>query len=461
MSQPQPNKSVLRLAAPLIFSFILRDAFGWVDMIFASDLRNAAGENVASIAAIGVTGPLMMLMIACWVGSSNALTSRMAAAMGARQDAKVDQLLHATKRLIWGLIGTFALLASVIWFHAELWGLDAEATEQFRIYGTVVLLGSSFTTFWTILPDSIVKAHHDMRSTMMAGIASSLLNVVLNAIFVYVFGWGIFGIAFATVLGRLGGLAYAVRVANRHESRRRAEATGEDMSLAPRPIRYLLTLAVPSGLSFVLMGLEGMVINKYLTYLPNGTTNVAAFGLIDRAGRSLSMPMIALGVAMLPLAARCWGAGDTNGIRRELNTGLRVVLIYGVVFVLPVVWFAAPAFAHAMAEKPEFEEATRLGLRWLPLGVILGSPLFLLRTTFEGMQKPLPGLASSVARAVLLSVPMGMAGAYYAETLGITPIEGLVLGMSAGSGIASIGMWIWIRAWFRRCSPAQPAQPIQ
>lgn len=446
------------MAAPLIFSFILRDAFGWVDLIFASDIRNASGENVASIAAISVTGPLMMLMIACWVGSSNALTSRISAAMGAQQDAKVDQLLHATKRLIWILIGTFALLACVIWFFAELWGLDAEATEQFRIYGTVVLLGSSFTTFWTILPDSIVKAHHDMRSTMWAGIASSVLNVALNSLFVYAFGWGIFGIAFATVLGRLGGLVYAVRVANRHERKRRAEASGEDGSLLPAPIRSLLTLAVPSGLSFVLMGLEGVAINKFLAYQEDGTTYVAAFGLIDRAGRSLSMPMIALGVAMLPLSARYFGAGKLSEIRGELNSCLRVVFAYGILLVLPVVWFAAPSFAHFMAEKPEFEEATRLGLRWLPLGVILGSPMFLLRTTFEGMQRPLPGLAGSIARAVFLSVPLGFAGLIYAAHLGITPIEGLILGMSAGSGIASIGMWIWIRAEFRRCTAIRPIQ---
>jgi len=461
MSQPQPTKSVLRLATPLIFSFILRDAFGWVDMIFASTLPGGEEVNAAAVAAIGLTGPFVMLMIACWVGSSNALTSRISAAMGAGQDAKIDQLLRATHKIIWSLIALFTALAAAIWYGAELWGLGEEATRQFRIYGTVALLGSSFTTFWTILPDSIVKAHHDMRSTMWAGIASSVLNVVLNALFVFVFEWGILGIALATVIGRLGGLLYALRVAKRHEQKRRSESTESDPSLLPRPVRNLLSLAVPSGLSFVLMGLEGLVIYKFLAAQPDSTSNVAAFALIDRAGRSLSMPMIALGVAMLPLSARMWGAGNMDGIRRELNNGLKLMMLYGLLIVLPVVWLAGPSFAHAMADKPEFEAATRLGLRWLPLGVILGSPMFLLRTTFEGMQKPLPGLAGSALRAIVLSVPLGIAGLLLAPRMNLLPIEGLVLGMSAGSGIASIGMWIWIRAWFRRCHATRDVQAIQ
>ena len=451
MSRPDSKQSLLQLAMPLVLSFVLRDAFGWVDMIFASRLPGDQASNDAAIAAIGLTGPFQFLMIACWVGSSNALTSRISAAMGAGQDAKFDQLLRSVRTLIFVLVGVFASIAAVIWYGAHLWGLDPELEREFRIYATVLLAGSSVTTFWSILPDSIVKAHHDMRSTMWAGIASSVLNVALNYVFVFEFGWGVFGIAFATVLGRLGGLIYAVRVANRHERRRRAESTGEDASLLARPIRDLLILAVPSGLSFALMGLEGMAVNAILNEQPNSVSNLAAFALVDRAGRSLSMPIIALGVAMLPLAARKWGAGDVAGIRTELNSGLRLAGIYGLVLVLPVVLLFAPAFARELTEEATATEALRQSLRWLPLGVVLGSPMFLLRTTFEGMQKPMPGLAGSALRAVVLSVPLGYLGLRVAPDFGLLPLEGLVLGMSTGTGLASLAMWVWIRAWFGRC----------
>jgi len=445
---------VLRLALPLVVSFLLRDAFGWVDMLFAAHLPGAAAQSDPAVAAIGLTGPFQFLMIACWVGTSNALTSRIAAALGAGQDAKIDQLLRAARRIIHALGGTFLLLATVIWFGAAHVGLEPETARQFQIYGTVLLAGSGLTTFWSILPDSIVKAHHDMRSVMWAGIASSILNVVLNAVFVYVFGWGIFGIALATVIGRLGGLAYALRIAARHE-RRRAEARGEDPALFARPVHTLLAMAIPSGLSFALMALEGFAVNAFLKEQPESTSNLAAFALIDRAGRTLSMPIIALGVAMLPLAARLWGSGDVDGIRRELRTCLRITAIYGLLIVVPLTLLASPAFARALLDQGSVDSA-RLALRWLPIGVIVGSPMFLLRTTFEGMQRPLPGLAGSAARALLLSVPLGYAGLLLAPHAGLVPLEGLVIGMSVGSGLASLGMAIWIHLWFKRCGRHLP-----
>ncbi len=445
------QKSLLQLAGPLVLSFVLRDAFAWVDMLFAANLPGPQASNDPSVAAIGLTQPFQFLMIACWVGTSNALTSRLSAAMGAGQDAKFEQLLRSAWRMVFVLVGAFALIAAGIWFGAGLWGLDPEPERQFRVYGTVLLLGSSVTTFWSILPDSIVKAHHDMRSTMWAGIASSVLNTVLNAVFVFVFGWGILGIALATVLGRIGGLAYAVRVANRLEAARRGESAGTDPTLALKPIRDLLAIAVPSGLSFALMGAESMAINKILAARPDATSVLAAFALVDRAGRSLSMPIIALGVAMLPLAARKWGGGDVAGIRRELVGGLRLAGIYGVAFVLPVVWLFRGPFASVMSDEESTREALVLALRWLPLGVVLGSPMFLLRTTFEGMQKPMPGLAGSVLRAVVLSVPLGWLGLRYAPEVGLAPLEGLVIGMSTGTGLASLAMWVWIRGWFARC----------
>ncbi|NIL99693.1 MAG: hypothetical protein GTN89_01755, partial [Acidobacteria bacterium] len=81
----------------------------------------------------------------------------------------------------------------------------------------VLIGGSAFTTFWSIIPDSLVKAHQDTRSTMWAGIWTNVINVGLNTLFLFVFGWGIFGIALSTVLGRIGGLVYSLARARVHE----------------------------------------------------------------------------------------------------------------------------------------------------------------------------------------------------------------------------------------------------
>ncbi|HET9480566.1 MAG TPA: MATE family efflux transporter, partial [Candidatus Polarisedimenticolia bacterium] len=197
---PPAPRGILPLAGPLIFSFWMRSLFSLVDTIYAATLGDAA------VAAVGLAIPLEFLMIACWVGVSTGLTSTLARAIGARDEPSVRGLLDAGARIVRWLIPCFVGLGGLVFLAAPRLGLDPEVARQFAIYGSVLVAGSAISSFWSILPDSIVKAHHDTRSTMWAGVWSNVLNVGLNTLFTFVFHWGIFGIAFSTVLGRFGGL---------------------------------------------------------------------------------------------------------------------------------------------------------------------------------------------------------------------------------------------------------------
>ncbi|MDF1797989.1 MAG: MATE family efflux transporter [Planctomycetota bacterium] len=435
---------ILRLAGPLVLSFWFRSAFQWVDTIYASTL-DQVGD--ASIAAIGLTLPFEFLMIACWVGCSNALTSRLAAAMGAGQGERISQLEAAARRLTWGLSGLFVLVALAVYAVTPYLGLEEQLAGQFRIYGTVLLAGSAFTTFWSILPDSTVKAHQDTRSTMWAGIASTLTNVVLNTLFVFVFHWGIAGIALATVLGRFGGLAYALHRARLLEEARRAGGGFEVPGLFPRPIRALLVLALPAGLSFVFLSLESFAFNGLLAkadrFLPgaDATSLLAGWSILDRAARFLVIPIIAIGVAVLPLVAHLSGSGDFARMRRELRTAGLASLAYVLVCVVPLAWFLGPSIAAWLTDSPAAREAAISGLRWIPLAVLLGAPVFLLRPTFEGLQLPRPGLAVSALRSLVFVPVLAGLGFTQGGHLGLDAIGGLVLGLALGAGLASLVAW--------------------
>ena len=165
------------MAAPLVVSFWMRAAVTLVDTVFASFLGDAA------VAAIGLTIPLEFLMIAAWVGLSTGLTSVLSRAMGSREHATVEQHLRVGRRLVWMVSPLFTILGLAIWILAPRLGLEPDPARSFQIYGTVLIGGSAFTTFWSIIPDSLIKAHQDTRSTMWAGIWTNLINVSLNTLF--------------------------------------------------------------------------------------------------------------------------------------------------------------------------------------------------------------------------------------------------------------------------------------
>jgi Na+-driven multidrug efflux pump len=441
------KSQLLPLALPLVISFWLRSAFAWVDTIFASLLADDSGFAIgdASIAAIGLTLPLDFLLTAFWVGTSNGVTARLAAAIGAGRGDEVAQIKAATYKIIFGLCGFALITAVVIWFSAEKLGLDPVVAKQFKIYASVMMLGSAFTSFWSILPDSLVKAHHDTRSTMWAGLCSSVTNLTLNAIFLFVFKWGIFGIAFSTVLGRIAGFVYASARARHHEQLRMAKPSQQVPGSDSKPVRKILLLAVPSSLTFVLMGFESFAINGILKDTVDSVSSLAAWSIFDRSVRFLTMPIIAASVAMLPLVARLSGENKISNIRFELFAGVRASLIYAVAFVTPLVFIVGPHIANALSDSEATRNATLEVINVVPLAIIGMAPFLLMRATFDGLQRPRPGLIASSIRSFFCVVPLAVIGSKYHATLGLSQIQAISLGFIAGLVLSSLGFWLWTK----------------
>ena len=440
MSRALASDSVLRMSAPLVVSFWMRAAVTMVDTVYASVIGDSA------VAAIGLTIPLEFLMIAAWVGLSTGLTSGLSRAMGARADVQITQYLRIGWRLVATMTPLFIVAGVAIWFGAPRLGLEADAARSFQIYGTVLIGGSAFSTFWSIIPDSLIKAHQDTRSTMWAGIWTNVLNVALNTLFIFVFHWGIFGIALSTVLGRFGGLAYALARARRHESVRLAAAArrpGGEPDAAP--YRAVLRLALPASLTFGLMATESGLINALLATVSDATEALAAYSVYYRVILFALQPIIATSVAMLPYAARRHGAGDCAGIRRGLREAGVAAALYSLFVVGPVLLLAAPWLARLLSESPTTMRYATFALRTVPLACLASVPFLLSRPVFEAMQRDKPGLVMALLRYAVLTGPFAWLGLIGARHLGQPPIYGLIVGTLVAGTLSSALFQLWLR----------------
>ena len=457
MSQREPT--LFQMSAPLVVSFVMRAAFTFVDTIYAATIGDSA------VAAIGLTVPFEFLMIAIWVGMSTGLTAALSRSMAAGEGDKIEQYLSAAWRMGWIVSPVFIALGAVIWFAAPQYGLSDEVYDSFRVYAAVMLVGSAFTAFWSVMPDSIVKAHQDTRSTMWAGIASNVINLVLNTLFLFVFGWGIFGIALSTVLGRVGGLVYALEKAKQHEDRRRAAGTHTVPGLDPAPYWRQLTLALPAGLSFVLTAVEMAIINGMLAGVGTATSAIAAYSIYHRVLLFAMNPLIAMSVAMLPFAGRLVGKQDWDGLRQGIRQSLIASAAYSVVIVGPVMVLIGPWLAGALAESAETVEYARFALFLVPLAGLLSTPFFLMRPVFEAMGRGQPGLIMAVVRTGILTVPLALLGSRVAFWLGYPRVYGVFLGLLVVAFLSSSVFVVWLRYALRDfidshllLEPA-PAQP--
>lgn len=443
------------MTLPLIVSFWMRAVLTFVDTIYAAYLGDSA------VAAIGLAVPFEFLMISLWVGMSTGLTSNLSRAMGAKSGRRIDQYVKIAMGWVFIAVPFFLLVGAGIWFWAPTMNVAQDVRDGFQIYGTVIVAGSALTTFWSVIPDSLVKAHQDTDSTMWAGIVSNVINFALNTLFLFVLGWGLFGIALSTVIGRLGGLAYALWRSNQHERQRRKEWGETTEDLDPRPTMAMLGLAVPAAMTFALMSTETAVVNWILARLPNSTEALAAYSIYYRVVLFLLNPLIATSVAMLPFAARKFGRGDMAGVRRSLRDASLAAAAYSVLAVAPLLYFAGPSIAAFLAESEVTARYTAVALNLASIACLFSIPGMLCRPVFEAMQRGRPGLIMALIRYVVLTIPLIFAGMWIADHYQFDTLYGVILGLIAASLISSVWFWIWLQVALAKQSAVMSNQELQ
>jgi Na+-driven multidrug efflux pump len=466
--EPETPNPLWRLALPLIVSFTLRFLFSLVDLAYAAVL-----DDPNSVAAIGFWMPFNSVYIALWVGMSAGFTASISQAIGLAREDLVRGLKRAAIRLtaliVLGLIALGALFVLVILPTLE---LEQGLIDAVFTYGGILAIGWPLLSYASIYPDSIVKAHHDTRSTMIAGLLSTLSNVTLNTIFVFVFGWGIAGIAFGTVLSRIPSFVYAHRRATRLERKRLGEARQPDAepgaelvrlaSSLLQPHKRILWLGVPSTVTFLLTAMELGLFNRMLYELPNSRALYASFAAFHQLVMLSLMPTAATSVAVVPYVARVIAQGQVALVRGQLRTALlmcaSLALLVSAIpaWLLPqqVAQFFVEADAQSLpplvGERLDQARSIAAGAFWfLPLLALASVPFYLLRTSFEAFGRPTFGLFAGALRFALLSPPLIYLGATRADAVGLAPLEAMVLGLTIAALGASLFTAQRVRALLR------------
>lgn len=440
-----PTKSLIRLALPMVISFTFRFLFTLVDTIYAASAV-VRTEEPEAVAAIGLFLPIQTILVALWMGLSSGFTANVSQAFGQRDEARVQSLKRAMIKVHIALVPILLCLAALLWFVVpHLPGLEPGLKDSFRTYATVLVAGMPIASFLSVYPDSIVKAHHDTVSTMKAGLLSSFTNVVLNTVFVFVFHWGLLGIAIATVLSRYASFCYALYRARALERTRQADLETWDRGPGqwPDPLRSILTLAMPGGFTYLLVFLEeAAVVLWLLPGLEHSTAAIAAYGVWARLLSLVTMPAIATSVVVLPFVARLAPEGRIGEVTRDLKQCVLGAMGLSLLIGLPVGWiFAEPIAAYLVPDKiAAMQEGGGAAINFLfllPFAAVAVVPFLILRPVFEAVYQPRLGVWITVAKSLVLTIPIVVAGRYLSAPLGLDPLLGILLAMILATALAS------------------------
>ncbi len=296
------SKGIWILAIPMIVSNLFQTAFNLVDMAFVGRLGSAA------LAAVSMGGQILMVVMFLMIGVAAGTTAMVARAVGAKNQAKADNV--AMQSLILGFFGSiiFAVIGYLIspWL-LEILGAGPEVIQAGTGYLRITFAGV-LVMFYMFLIAAILHGAGDAATPMVILGISTVINIVLDPLMIFGIGFfpklGVNGAAWATVIARGIGAAIALEVLLRGRSR--VHVRMKYLKADPDAIWRIMRIGLPASAQMTLRGLVGIVLIAVVAGF--GTEAVAAYGVGIRLFMIAMMPGFALGMAAGTLVGHNLGA---------------------------------------------------------------------------------------------------------------------------------------------------------
>lgn len=277
-----------------------------------------------------------------------------------------------------------------------------------------------------------VRNDESPRLSMIAMVIGSFANIVLDYIFIFPMGMGIFGAVLATGLSPVISMAVMLRhwIKKKNTFHFRKDRLEGDM------VRQELSLGFPSLIGQVSTGIVMIVFNVIILGL-EGNTGVAAYGVV--ANITLVVMAVYAGIAqgVQPLISRFYGIGDSRQARTMLRYAMATMVAVSLAVYLCLFVFAEPVTRVFNSEHNEqLQRIAVAGLRLYFTSAVFSGYNVILAVFFTSIEQALPAHILSVLRGLILIIPMaffmssvwGMTGVW----LTCTVTECLVAALGAG-----------------------------
>ena len=311
-------KKLLRFALPSVIMMIFTSVYGVVDGLFVS---NFAGKT--AFAAVNFIMPFLMILGAVgfmFGAGGSALISK---TLGEGKPDKANKLFSLFTYVSFALGIVLAAIGFLcIRLVAELLGADETMLEPCVLYGNIILIALPFYMLQCEFQSFFVTADKPKLGLAVTVIAGCT-NIVLDALFVGAFEWGIVGAAAATAASQfMGGAIPLVYFFRRNSSLLRLTKTRIDF----RSIVKACTNGSSELLSNISMSLVSMLYNMQLMrYI--GNDGVAAYGVLMYVNFIFFAVYIGYAVGTAPVTGYHYGAGDYDELKSLLRKSLVITAV--------------------------------------------------------------------------------------------------------------------------------------
>ena len=416
MTQGVPAKLIFSFAIPLMLGNVFQQFYTVVDTAIVGQAL-----GVHALAAIGAADWLNWLVLGMVQGFAQGFSIYMAQRFGADDHEGLNRSIGATVSLA-AVISVVLLVISQVTMKPVLMMMNTplEVMGGALIYLRIMFAGIPIIMAYNVLA-SILRALGDSKTPLYAMVAASVLNIVLDLLFVMAFHWGIAGAVVATVLAQLFAAVYCLRAVMKI----RIIKLKKEYLLPERFMaRRLLGLGMPVALQNMIIAVGGMVVQTVVNRY--GVLFVAGFTATNKLYGILEIAATSFGYAVTTYVGQNLGAWLLERIKKGMWSATWLALLVSAVitvFAFVCGRSMVSMFISGTAEEVAF--STEVAVYYLRVMAAFLSVLYMLhiyRSALMGLGDTVTPMVSGVmefimriAVALILPVFMGQDGIYYAE----------------------------------------------
>jgi len=429
-------RALVHLCIPMAAAMIVSAVYNVVNAGFIGSLHDSA-----LLAAVTLGAPVLALVMA--VGGvfgvgGGALVSRLLGA-AEHDPASAQQIKHVSSFAVWGAVLTGAVVGGLGLLLLDplvtLLGAEATAAPATRAFVGVMLAFVPVLTAAFCL-EQLVRAEGAARQVMTGLILSTVLNVVLDVIFILVLDLGVGGAALATGLSNLGLVGYLGLWLHRNSEH--TSLAPRWFTLSPAVLRPVFGVGVSELFQASFLVVTALVLNNLASAY--GDDALAAMGVAVRIAQVPEFLVMGVTLGVLPLFAYAYGKGD----RERLRSAVRVsaLTVGGLVLVAATV---ALLLREQLVSVFTADRAVlAIGVTVLTaqvVAMIVNGFTGLLTSLFQATGRAVPAIVMSTSQGVLF-IPVVLLGNLWFGLPGIiwslTVSEGMVL-------VLGVVLWVAYR----------------
>jgi putative MATE family efflux protein len=330
------GKRILNFALPMLFGNIFQQLYNVVDAIIVGKVL---GDQ--ALAAVGANFPFIFALISFVVGIAIGATVIIAQYFGAKQMQNVKRTIDT--------LYIFMFFASIVLTIVGIWAskyifkiidLPADVTPQAIEYFNIYALGFIFF-FGFQGTSAILRGLGDSKTPVYFLVISTIMNILLDLLFIIVFEWGIKGIAAATVISQAGAFFTIIWYLNKFHT---------FMNFSPLKMRFdkkifmkSIRIGLPTGFQQTAVALGFLALYKIVNVF--GVPTIAAYSIAMRIDSFAVMPAMNFSAAISTFVGQNIGANKFERIGSGLKSALIMITAISITVTITALIFAGPLIA--------------------------------------------------------------------------------------------------------------------